>query len=77
MSATSHTSRMQPPNEPSPPFTQFLSVLDKNRRPLGYIDVAKLKEKWEAGQADPVRSPLLQSLEVVMKLTTRLTGTDR
>ncbi|KAF9447827.1 hypothetical protein P691DRAFT_801771 [Macrolepiota fuliginosa MF-IS2] len=30
-----------------------IPVLDKNRRPLGYIDVTKLKEKWEAGQADP------------------------
>ncbi|KXN85571.1 Cystathionine beta-synthase [Leucoagaricus sp. SymC.cos] len=32
-----------------------IPVLDKNRKPLGYIDVAYLKEKWEAGQADPVR----------------------
>ncbi|EKM75651.1 hypothetical protein AGABI1DRAFT_116254 [Agaricus bisporus var. burnettii JB137-S8] len=30
-----------------------IPVLDKNRRPLGYIDVADLKKKWEAGQADP------------------------
>ncbi|KAJ8701379.1 hypothetical protein PTI98_000173 [Pleurotus ostreatus] len=30
-----------------------IPVLDKNRRPLGYVDVARLKEKWEAGQADP------------------------
>ena len=34
----------------------FLSrVLDENRRPLGYLDVAQLKTKWEAGQANPVR----------------------
>ncbi|KAJ3574328.1 hypothetical protein NP233_g1847 [Leucocoprinus birnbaumii] len=30
-----------------------IPVLDKNKRPLGYIDVAQLKAKWEAGQADP------------------------
>ncbi|KAF5351216.1 hypothetical protein D9756_008425 [Leucocoprinus leucothites] len=30
-----------------------IPVLDKNRKPLGYIDVAQLKTKWEAGQADP------------------------
>ncbi|KAF7974863.1 hypothetical protein HWV62_11111 [Athelia sp. TMB] len=28
-------------------------VLTENRRPLGYIDVASLKSKWEAGQANP------------------------
>ena len=25
----------------------------KNRKPLGYIDVALLKKKWEAGEAEP------------------------
>lgn len=30
------------------------SVLNSKRRPLGYIDVATLKAKWEAGVADPV-----------------------
>ncbi|TFK41666.1 hypothetical protein BDQ12DRAFT_678322 [Crucibulum laeve] len=30
-----------------------IPVLDRNRRPIGYVDVAKLKQKWEAGQADP------------------------
>ena len=30
-------------------------VLDKHRKPLGYIDVAALKTKWEAGEASPVR----------------------
>ena len=30
------------------------SVLDRKRKLLGYIDVAALKAKWEAGQADPV-----------------------
>ncbi|KDR72528.1 hypothetical protein GALMADRAFT_252661 [Galerina marginata CBS 339.88] len=30
-----------------------IPVLDRNRRPLGYVDVAKLKAKWEAGQANP------------------------
>ncbi|KAF8899819.1 hypothetical protein CPB84DRAFT_1923670 [Gymnopilus junonius] len=32
-----------------------IPVLDRNRRPLGYVDVAKLKTKWEARQAKPVR----------------------
>ncbi|KAL0958383.1 hypothetical protein HGRIS_000525 [Hohenbuehelia grisea] len=30
-----------------------IPVLDRNRRPLGYVDVARLKERWEAGSADP------------------------
>jgi len=30
-----------------------IPVLDRNRKPLGYIDVAQLKEKWEAHQANP------------------------
>ncbi|RPD65615.1 hypothetical protein L226DRAFT_237516 [Lentinus tigrinus ALCF2SS1-7] len=30
-----------------------IPVLDRNRKLLGYIDVAGLKSKWEAGQADP------------------------
>jgi hypothetical protein len=30
------------------------SVLDDQRKPLGYIDVAALKARWEAGGADPV-----------------------
>ncbi|KAI5832282.1 hypothetical protein K523DRAFT_298587 [Schizophyllum commune Tattone D] len=30
-----------------------IPVLDKRRRPLGYVDVAKLKKTWEAGGADP------------------------
>ncbi|KAJ7145362.1 hypothetical protein C8R43DRAFT_890588 [Mycena crocata] len=29
-----------------------IPVLDPHRRPLGYIDVATLKAKWEAGNAD-------------------------
>ena len=31
-------------------------VLNRNRRPLGYVDVAKLKKVWESGKANPVRS---------------------
>jgi hypothetical protein len=31
--------------------TAYLSVLDRNRKPLGYVDVARLKES----RADPVR----------------------
>jgi len=30
-----------------------IPVLTGDRRPLGYIDVAALKEKWEAGKAKP------------------------
>ncbi|KAG6831061.1 hypothetical protein H0H92_012984 [Tricholoma furcatifolium] len=30
-----------------------IPVLDRRRRPLGYLDVAKLKEKWEAGKTNP------------------------
>ncbi|KAH8083339.1 hypothetical protein BXZ70DRAFT_958491 [Cristinia sonorae] len=30
-----------------------IPVLDRNRRPLGYLDVASLKKKWETGQAHP------------------------
>ncbi|KJA26932.1 hypothetical protein HYPSUDRAFT_198707 [Hypholoma sublateritium FD-334 SS-4] len=30
-----------------------IPVLNSNRRPLGYVDVAKLKERWEAGKANP------------------------
>ncbi|KAF9480924.1 hypothetical protein BDN70DRAFT_855956 [Pholiota conissans] len=29
-----------------------IPVLNKSRRPLGYVDVAKLKEQWEAGKAN-------------------------
>lgn len=31
-----------------------LSVLNRRRRPLGYVDVAKLKGEWTAGRANPV-----------------------
>ncbi|KAI0336861.1 hypothetical protein GY45DRAFT_26331 [Cubamyces sp. BRFM 1775] len=30
-----------------------IPVLDRNRKLLGYIDVAALKAKWEAGKANP------------------------
>ncbi|KIK70154.1 hypothetical protein GYMLUDRAFT_67409 [Collybiopsis luxurians FD-317 M1] len=30
-----------------------IPVLDKNRRPLGYVEVSKLKHLWESGQANP------------------------
>ncbi|KAJ7599270.1 hypothetical protein C8J56DRAFT_815679 [Mycena floridula] len=35
-----------------------IPILGKNRRPAGYLDVAKLKAKWEAGQANPNDSVL-------------------
>ncbi|KAI5120893.1 hypothetical protein M0805_002993 [Coniferiporia weirii] len=30
-----------------------IPILSGERKPLGYLDVAALKKKWEAGQADP------------------------
>ncbi|KAG8216410.1 hypothetical protein J3R82DRAFT_6515 [Butyriboletus roseoflavus] len=30
-----------------------IPVLDKNRRPVGYVDAALLRAKWQAGQANP------------------------
>ncbi|KAI0065272.1 hypothetical protein BV25DRAFT_1799241 [Artomyces pyxidatus] len=30
-----------------------IPVLDRKRKPLGYVEVAALKKKWEAGEADP------------------------
>ncbi|GBE87335.1 hypothetical protein BKA93DRAFT_504401 [Sparassis latifolia] len=30
-----------------------IPVLGRNRKPLGYVEVAALKAKWEAGNADP------------------------
>jgi len=30
-----------------------IPVLDQKRKPLGYVDVSSLKEKWEAGEANP------------------------
>ena len=36
-------------------MTRLFRVLDRNRKPLGYLDVAALKQKWEAGEANPVR----------------------
>jgi hypothetical protein len=33
----------------------YASVLDRNRKPVGYVDVVRLKEKWEGGNANPVR----------------------
>ncbi|KAG7446803.1 uncharacterized protein BT62DRAFT_931369 [Guyanagaster necrorhizus] len=30
-----------------------IPVLDRDRKPLGYLDVAKLKQQWEASKANP------------------------
>ncbi|KAH6909545.1 hypothetical protein BKA70DRAFT_1148760, partial [Coprinopsis sp. MPI-PUGE-AT-0042] len=30
-----------------------IPVLDKSRKPVGYVEVARLKQTWEAGQASP------------------------
>jgi hypothetical protein len=42
-----------------PPST---SVLDQGRKPLGYVDVARLKAKWEAGEAHPVGTRIVSLL---------------
>lgn len=47
-----------------------IRVLDTQRKPLGYIDVAALKSKWEAGQANPD-----DSLEPYMTHFKRSAGT--
>jgi len=31
----------------------YIPVLSKERKPIGYVDVAALKQKWEAGTAKP------------------------
>ncbi|EUC56040.1 TAF10-TFIID and SAGA subunit-like protein [Rhizoctonia solani AG-3 Rhs1AP] len=31
----------------------YIPVLDSKRKPVGYIDVASLKTRWEAGTANP------------------------
>ncbi|QRV88512.1 cystathionine beta-synthase [Ceratobasidium sp. AG-Ba] len=31
----------------------YIPVLDTRRKPVGYIDVGRLKSKWEAGTANP------------------------
>ncbi|KIY70861.1 hypothetical protein CYLTODRAFT_419399 [Cylindrobasidium torrendii FP15055 ss-10] len=33
-----------------------IPILDSKRKPLGYLDVAKLKQLWEAGKANPDES---------------------
>ncbi|KAG7091864.1 hypothetical protein E1B28_008265 [Marasmius oreades] len=33
-----------------------IPVLDRNRKPLGYVEVSKLKQLWESGKADPTDS---------------------
>lgn len=49
------------PTGPSPIHNVLLlaircRVLDRHRKPLGYLDVPALKAKWEAGEAKPVRT---------------------
>ncbi|EAU81495.1 hypothetical protein CC1G_05325 [Coprinopsis cinerea okayama7 len=39
-----------------------IPVLDRSRRPLGYIDVPRLKKKWEAGGASPCPSGYVSQL---------------
>lgn len=33
-------------------------ILNRHRRPLGYIDVSALKTRWEKGEINPVRRAL-------------------
>lgn len=34
-------------------------ILNRHRRPLGYIDVSALKKRWEKGEINPVRPVLV------------------
>lgn len=36
----------------------FIPVLSRARKPIGYIDVAALKSKFESGKTNPVRNPI-------------------
>ncbi|KZT28120.1 hypothetical protein NEOLEDRAFT_1130096 [Neolentinus lepideus HHB14362 ss-1] len=45
----------------------YIPVLDRTRKPLGYLDVAALKTKWEAQQASPI--------DRVIKYTTKFDRT--
>ncbi|TRM60327.1 hypothetical protein BD626DRAFT_407646 [Schizophyllum amplum] len=47
-----------------------IPVLDKSRRPLGYIDVAALKKTWEAGGADP-NAPVSQFMTKFKRSTSQ------
>ncbi|KAG8947161.1 hypothetical protein FRC03_001179 [Tulasnella sp. 419] len=40
-------------NRGTSPRAWIVSVLSKERKPLGYVDVSALKAKWEANQANP------------------------
>lgn len=41
-----------------------IRVLNRDRRPLGYLNVVKLKEKWESGEANQVMSSISLILEL-------------
>lgn len=63
MSAISHTYREATPCNSGSVADIGYSVLDRNRKPLGYVDVAKLKES----HADPVcRRPTISDLVMLM-----------
>ncbi|KAF7797040.1 hypothetical protein EIP86_008232 [Pleurotus ostreatoroseus] len=49
-------------------FSQ-IPVLDHTRKPIGYLDVPALKTKWEAGEANPVRTVLPINDKVLVYMT--------
>ncbi|KAF9788694.1 hypothetical protein BJ322DRAFT_655179 [Thelephora terrestris] len=54
-------------------LTRRFSVLNRNRKPVGYLDVGSLKEKWEAGQADPNAKALLYMIKFQRSTSTPYT----
>lgn len=56
---STHEPRARPPLLGNEANDAAASVLDRNRKLLGYIDVAALKTKWEAGNSNPVSEPSL------------------
>ena len=55
MSLTFHISREVTLRSLLSDDLQNASVLDGRRQPVGYVDVAQLMERLQAGKADPVR----------------------
>jgi len=50
------------PPIPVPPFGDLNTrILNRHRRPLGYIDVSALKKRWEKGEINPVRPVIVTS----------------
>jgi len=48
-----------PSTNPGLPLAPRTRILNRHRRPLGYIDVSALKKRWEKGEINPVRPVLV------------------